>query len=313
MSLDIQRKSEIREAVAKTIAFFDIFDYPLTEFELWRYAGIKCRLSEVREALQDRNILSAGFSREQNGFYYLSGRERIIASRNARYNFANGKFKRARLMVRLFAFVPWIKMVAVSNLIGANNLKKKSDIDLLIITEAKRVWITRLFCVVIVMALNLRPRPERTENTICMNFYLSLEDLNIEKFRLDRDDIYYNYWLAGLMPVYEREDTYRKFIAANGWIREKLPNWQSNTPVWKAETAAQLPDLYNETVDLLFGGLDQRVKKIQLMILPERLRKNMNRDTRIVINDRVLKLYANDRREEYRQLYNSRLKVQGYG
>ena len=58
---------EIKEAIIRVVAFFDIFDYPLTLNEIWRNIKVKCRLFDVMEEL-DNNI---GVIENKNGFYFF--------------------------------------------------------------------------------------------------------------------------------------------------------------------------------------------------------------------------------------------------
>ena len=60
--------------------------------------------------------------------------------------------------------------------------------------------------------------------------------------------------------------------------------------------------------NFIFGSLESLFKKIQLKMLPPKIKELINKDTRIVINDRVLKLHVKDRREEYRKNYELRIK-----
>jgi hypothetical protein len=318
----IKTDKEIGEAIVETVAFFDLFVYPLTDFELWQYSKIKCSLADIKNILFTAKILET-----EDGFYYLVGRSEIIETRRKRYNYSDKKFKRARLVARFFKIIPWIKMIAVSNIIGTHNLKEQSDIDLFIITEKKRVWLTRFFCAGFMKILGLRPKEGEEKDKICLNFYVSeggmdlrrlmLGDNNISKDNLDRNknreleirnwkfdsDIYFIYWLVGLVPIYDSGGMYERFIAVNNWLKEYLPNWQPVKMVKRRKACQGLPKIYHDIVDLLLGGLEQNVKKWQLKKMPTSLRNIMNKDTRVIVNDEVLKLHIKDRREEYRKKY----------
>ena len=316
------KEVKIKEAIVETVAFFDLFVYPLTDFELWQYSKIKYSLADIRNILFTAKILET-----EDGFYYLAGRSEIIETKRKRYNYSDKKFKRARLVARFFKIIPWIKMIAVSNIIGTHNLKKESDIDLFIITEEKRAWLTRFFCAGFMKILGLRPRPGEEKDKICLNFYISekgmdlrrlmLGDNNISKGNLDRNkdreleirnwkfdsDIYFIYWLVGLVPIYNVGSTYENLIRANSWLSEYLPNWQPVKMVRRRQAGRGLPKIYHDIVDLLLGGLEQNVKKWQLKKMPDSLKNIMNKDTRVVVNDEVLKLHIKDRREEYKKKY----------
>ncbi|MEA1962875.1 MAG: hypothetical protein U9M94_01395 [Patescibacteria group bacterium] len=307
MQNKIINKNILKEAILKVIAFFDMFDYPLTPFEIWTFCGIKCELSEILEILNDSGLPL----KTKYGFYFLNNRSEIVDTRQRRYNYANRKFKRALKIARLFKIIPWIKMIAVGNSIGANNLRDNSDIDFFIITEAKRIWVTRWFCAGFTKILNLRPRPRKKRDTICLSFYITDDNLGLKNLMLttkNTGDIYFIYWLANLVPIYNKNNEYLKLINANAWLKEYLPNW---FPAYSGQTRDVGPPFsvfYRDFIDMLIGGADSFFKKIQLRIMPDVLHTLMNIDTRVVVNDKILKLYVNDRREEFQERYILKLR-----
>jgi len=330
--IEIKEKEQVKEAIVRAIAFFDLFDYPLTAWEIWRYIGLKCKLTDVFESLAE---VADAFSplQEKNGFYFLTGREGIIDEKMTRYNLAEKKIKKAVRVARVFKLIPWVKMMAVSNIIGSHNLREESDIDLFIITEKNRIWLTRFFCIIISKVLGLRPKRKKIRNKICLSFFVSREAMDLRKLMLgqekrgashslasspsaslreagnDREsvDIYFIYWLAGLAPIYDVNQTYKKFIEANDWLKKCLPNWSANLINYRRSAGKSFSIFYYDMVDLFLGGLEERIKKLQLKIMPAELTEIMNQDTRVVINDQILKLHANDRREEYKERFIAKI------
>jgi hypothetical protein len=82
----------LQKAIVEVVAFFDLFDYPLTELEIWEFLGLKCEFIDIKEILDSGAM--ADRLETKNGFYYLQGREDIIVTRMMRYNYACRKFKR---------------------------------------------------------------------------------------------------------------------------------------------------------------------------------------------------------------------------
>ncbi|MEK7203438.1 MAG: hypothetical protein AAB653_03925 [Patescibacteria group bacterium] len=307
MSYELQNDKnkiiKIKQAIIKAIAFFDMFDYPLTLNEIWQFIFLKCELVEVFDVLEI-GLPNIG---AKNGFYFLSGKEKNITERLRRYNFADRKFKRAEMLIGIFKFIPWIKMIGVANLLGARNLKDNSDIDLFIITENKRIWLTRFFCIGIIKLLGLRPQADNRRDKICLSFFTSASTLNLEKFRLDQNDLYFIYWLAGIEPIYDKEGIYEKFIQANIWLKNYLTNWQKQICLNKQIVRSKMFQFYYNAIDLFIGFLEQRFKTLQLKLLPQKVKSMMNRDSRVVVNDQIIKLHINDRREEYNKNYELRI------
>jgi len=322
----IQIKTEeekIEQAITRTIAFFDMFDFPLTAFEVWKYCDIECSFSDIFNVLDRENkmppsaLLVGRITHPEptlirgiegrGGFYFLEGRSEIINTRMKRYNIADKKFRRAIWVSRFFKFIPWIKMIAVGNMIGGNNAKKRGDIDFLIITEKGRIWISRFFCVGIIKLFNLRPQKENIQDKICLSFFLAENNLNIENLCLKNGDNYLAYWMASLVPIYDQSSIYKKFIQENKWFRKKTPNWKFVETVSKRKTKKIFDNFYHDIIDVFVGGLDRVFKKIQFKMFPEDLKHLINIDTKVVVSDNILKFHINDRREIYQIQYNKKI------
>ena len=288
----------LKEAIVRAIVFFDLFDYPLSPYEIWQYLGQRATLLEVK------NILNEGLAgiASANGFYFLGSRQEMLLERQKRYHFSATKFKLARRAVRLFRLVPFIKMIAVSNIIGAHNLRDGSDIDLFIVTSPQRLWLTRLFCAGLAKILGWRPTRDVKRNKICLSFYISSDNLDLKSLKLNSEDLYFNYWLAGLVPVYDRHQTYASLIATNSWLKECLPNWQE----LQANSREQ-----KTNDDQMFAGIlncwEKKTMAWQLKIMPLALKSLVNIDTRVRADDKIIKLYLVDRRREFLEKFSERL------
>ncbi|OGF37243.1 hypothetical protein A2531_02750 [Candidatus Falkowbacteria bacterium RIFOXYD2_FULL_34_120] len=320
-------KEEIGKAIMRVIVLFDIFNYPLTEFEVWQYLcgnGNSLSLNDVKKVLADRQFLEKYGIVTKQGFYYLShffsyhpeasmepGAElknpgSIVKTRMDRYNHTDRKFKIALKVARWFKLIPWIRMIAVGNIIGANNLDDNSDIDLFVITERNRAWITRLFCAGLMAVFNMRPKPEKKRDKICLSFFIDENNMNLEKIKISRKDIYFDYWLLGLKPIYDAGSVYAKFIEENSWIRKIFSNWIPHKSVYFRDAGKPFPRVYHDIIDLFFGGLSYKLKNWQIRMMPDILRQMMNRDKRVIVQDGILKLHVNDRREK---IFNKYLKL----
>ncbi len=304
-------KDDVKKAIREVIVFFDLFNYPLTSFEIWKYLRVKCDFEDVQEMLSQL-ILDL---ESKNGFYFLRGRESILDSKRANYNYTDRKFKRAMRTACLFRFIPWIKMIAVANIIGAHNLSDNSDIDLFIIAQKKRVWIVRFFCVLITKILGLRPRPGKMRDTICLSFFVGEDFLNLKKLMLtsnkdgDFSDPYFVYWLAGLVPIYEQEGVYKKFVQSNNWLFKYLPNWRPSRIIKQYFKNIRRSDVSKRSgcyLERCFCFLEEALKKYQLGIMPEKIKNIANKDTRVVLGNDIIKTHTNDRREEYYRKFIAR-------
>ncbi|MCD4761603.1 hypothetical protein K8R32_01450 [bacterium] len=302
-----QKRKDISEAILKTVVFFNMFDFPLTLFELFYYLSIKTTLAEIEKAAEwlknEKRLICV------DGFYFLPDHYRIIRIRQARYVYMYRKIKRARKIACLFSFIPWVKMVAIGNVIGSNNLKESSDIDFFIITEANRTWITRLFCVGLTEILGLRPKEGNERDKICLSFYISTRAMDLSRFLPDKErpDMYFIYWLAGLTPIFNPGRTYQKLINNNKWLIRHLPNWQTRVISEERIITWKLGEFYRDIVDIFIGGLDSLLRNWQVKKMPMSLKKMLNKDIRVVVNKNIIKLHANDRRAFYQKKWEDKV------
>lgn len=297
-------KNNFQEAIVKTIAFFDLFDYPLTAWEIWKYLpGIRIEYEEVLDILKSGDF--GGRIENDNSFFILRGRKEIIAIKMRRYYYADRKFKRAVWISKIFKNIPGVEMIAIGNLIGAHNLRQSSDIDFFIITVPGKVWTARFFCALIAKLLRLRPQPDKQKDTICLSFFASSAAMKLDNLMLkdgdnNIEDPYFLHWLAGLVPIYDSGGVYKELIEANHYIYDFFPNWQP-AGISQRRDAGVKDRRLNNFLTNIFSTSENWLKAWQLKKFPAEIKELMNKDTRVVINDDIIKMHVNDRREEYRE------------
>lgn len=271
-----------QEAIIKRIAFFDIFDFPLTVFELWKDGGIGLSLRELRQVLDSDPRLETA-----DGFYFLAGRPAIVATRRERHNYSERKIRIARHFTRAFALWPGIRLVALANSIGRRNLRDGSDIDFFIITAPGLIWLSRLYCTGLAKILGRRPTARTKRDRICLSFYLAADRLAIEDLKLAGSDPYFEEWRRNLVPLYNINQTYEAFAAANAGVASR-----------GAEISPQQG-----------GWLEKMAQSWQLNIMPPDLKEANGQSDGVIIKTGVLKFYQRDRRREIAQKYAQKISI----
>ena len=207
-------------AVLKTLIYSDIFDYPLKIQEIYRYL-IESKINEESLgqilASIDRHIAF------KNNYYCLLGRENIIKKRIQREKESKIKLQIAQTIIKRISFLPTILFIGISGALAMENAKKKDDIDLFIITQKNTLWSTRLFLIVLLKVMGkYRKRGDKNvENKICLNMFL---DQNNLKLPIERQNLYSAHEIIQLLSVFERKNTYQKFLNSNKWVYKFLPN-----------------------------------------------------------------------------------------
>ena len=319
----------LQQSLINTLAWFDLFDYPLTAGEAFRWlciddnkAGFGAS-SSYEEVLAGLRALVAGKAIEsQWSFFFLVGRNEIVETRRNRYLIADVKFARSRGVARLFRLVPWVRMVAVCNTLGYSNAAHESDIDFLIITASGRLWTVRAVCLALLALFGLRPslqrfgaKQEERKNKIDLTFFVGEDALDLSRLSLPGSafaslpDPYLVYWLVQLTPLMDKGDTYERFWHANHILRQSVPHAlpYRTSPLRRVSERGRVIQKIFEL--LLWGRWTERLlRRIQLAILPLRLKEEAARHRGVVLDEHVLKFHDHDRREEYREKWTRLIK-----
>lgn len=310
----------LKESVLQTLAYFDIFDHPLTKEELhralWKRGGVELEsfMGEL-EACVAKGVIG-----HQWGYYFLPGREAIVETRRRRTLIVERKMKIAQHAIKKMRWIPFIRAVFVCNTLGVQIARKEGDIDICIISEKGRIWFVR-FCALILFALlGMRAGRGHTQDKICLSFYVTRDALDMSALQLGEPDIYLVYWLNSLVPVYDPHHLYHEIQKVNQWtlqyvgeepLYELLHRWRVDDAVF----SKYVRRLFELILRGWFGDVFQKILK---RMQTKRIDKNFgdliaSPDSRVVVNDHILKFHDNDRREYYRNEWvnrvNARIKM----
>jgi hypothetical protein len=208
----------MKKALLQTLAYADIFDYPLKEKEIEKFL-IGQMVTKSQTWFQLPQVV------QKNGFFFLKGREKIVSLRRKRQKWSQKKIKKAQRVGHWLRIIPTIKMVAVTGALAMANAEKEDDIDLLIITTKKRLWLTRFLTVFLVelVAKRRHPLDREVKDKICLNMFLDEEHLTVPP---QERDLFTAHEICQLKPLWQRKNTYSKLIQKNLWVKNYLPNWK---------------------------------------------------------------------------------------
>jgi cytidyltransferase-like protein len=233
----------------KTLVYADIFDYPLTAAELdrWLIAG------------DDLKVRGPDLIGITGPYYYLKGRQEIVALRRLRHKFSQLKYKQAEKITKILSLIPWIRLITVTGALAMNNADEKDDIDLMIVTQKNRLWLTRfMVLVVLLLAGRLRRFGQRgNRDKICLNLWLDETALSVPT---TQRNLYTAHEVAQAKPVFDRDNTYQQFIKANLWLKRYLPNAFKKGPILKADPKQRAG---SDPIGFLIGWLERLAFKVQ--------------------------------------------------
>jgi hypothetical protein len=286
------------ESVKKTVAYFSLFDYPLTKEELFAY------LWQPENLDFEKFVLSLQNESEKLGHYFSS--IETIERRRARLVTTEHKMKIARRAARLIRAVPYLRAIFVCNSVGAGLAREGSDIDFFIIVAPKKIWLVRFFTNFILKLFRLRTYGKNSRDKICLSFYVDENNLNLVSLRALDEDVHFVYWLHQMVPVFDPKNFYAKFISANDWTKKFVPNIsrKSAASYLLSVKDSGFARVWRKIWETMWQGaygnlLENQVKSIQTQIFKDSLKKRATEnDNGVIISDTVLKFHENDTRKE---------------
>jgi hypothetical protein len=223
----------LERAVIESVAYSDVFDYPLTLEEIRRSLPVVASTVEVAAALE----VACDFVIGVAPFHVLTGREALVETRTRRAEASRRLMRRGFFYGRLIARLPFVRMVAVTGSLAVDNAEDGDDVDYLVVTAPGRVWLARALTIAVVRLASLRGL------TLCPNYLLSETAL-----ALPERDVYTARELLQMRPV-AGHAVYSRMLAANAWCADLLPSWRPD-----AAEQDERPGLLKRLGEAVLGG-----------------------------------------------------------
>jgi predicted nucleotidyltransferase len=250
--------SELKQNILATLAYFDMFRYPLTRAEIYLFLPQKHSFDLFDDALH--TLLNNGIIYQFDRFFCLKNDKGLAGRRIEGNKKAEELIGIARRVGSVLIRFPYVRGVAISGSLSKNYADDESDIDLFIITAKNRLWIARsmMHCLKKISFLFKR------EHYFCMNYYIDEQELQIAE-----KNIYTAIEIGTLMPL-EGDLVFEKFYAANAWTRTFLPN--KNMRIASAKPTR--PGLLKQLFELIFNtSIGNHVDTLLMKVTAARWRK----------------------------------------
>ena len=294
---------ELREAIIRTVCYFDLFDFPLTRAEVgdWlfgadsRFTIHDSRMTPVEVGAHIEALIADGILKEEKGFVFLSDRDGLGSIRAERKIFSARKWRRARRWARIFAALPGVELVGVGNTLAYDNARDESDIDFFIVTAPGIIWRTRFFCAALAALCDLRPKSNDNRDKLCLSFFVTTEALDMSRLAIRNEDIYMRYWTRQMTPLAGKPSAFEFFRVANHEVQ----------PREKIGRSLLLRVLFSP-LGLLPGSFMAAWQKRHFPAAL--LAAEARHDGSVVVSDRVLKFHVNDRRADIYDRWQKRVK-----
>ncbi len=204
----------IEAAVLRTVLYADLFNFPLTVPEIHHFLihDTRATLEQVTQCLQYSDTLRPLLHTIDNYVVY-GGRDELVKVRQEREKASQKLWPVALRYGTWLSRLPFVRMVALTGALAMHNAADDDDdLDYILVTVQRRVWLARAFSIVLV-------RLARLQGTqLCPNYVLAESALVQEKH-----DIFIAHEVVQMVPLYGHE-LYQRFRAMNAWVTQQLPN-----------------------------------------------------------------------------------------
>lgn len=221
--------STIEKSILTTILYSDIFHFPLTREELWRFliSDNHVTRKEFFDALQ-RLEKRIG---QKDGYYFLPDRESIVQQRKQQKLEVRKKLQIAKKAAFYLSHIPTIKFIGISGGLALENVTAADDIDFFIIVKKRTLFTTRFWILALLEWKQLRRKRDEINpsDKVCVNLIVDETRLS---WPAKKRDIYSAHEIAQITPLFERDGLYQDFMESNAWIRKFLPNSQAEKAIF---------------------------------------------------------------------------------
>lgn len=203
----------LMRSILRTLAYYDIFSYPLTAEEIYQSLGVNHTTpEEIQKELESLSAQQLVYSKGQ--FYLLNDNDKFIERREKGNRLAVKRLRTARRVSSFISRFPFIRGIMLSGSLSKGFMEKDSDIDYFVVTHPNRVWFSRLMLMAFKKIFLFNSR-----KIFCINYFVDAENLEIEE-----KNIFTATELVTLLPTFGR-DAYEKLYQKNIWVKDYYPNF----------------------------------------------------------------------------------------
>jgi hypothetical protein len=226
------------QSVIKALAYFDIFNYPLTQEEVYNYIdkpmSIEVVMATLLQLVEEKRIFRLG------SFYSLQPDVALHTRRTMGNHKAEILLKTAYKVGSFLYQFPFVRGIGISGSLSKNFADQHTDIDFFIITSSNRLWIARTLMHLFKKLTFITGH----QHWYCMNYYIDEEAL-----RIDEQNIFTATELITLIPVCGN-GTMDKFYNQNNWVANYFPQQH----ISRQSMFLSRPGLFKRAVEWLFNN-----------------------------------------------------------
>jgi hypothetical protein len=261
----------------KAMALYDAMAYPPTAPEL-DAASVPAPIEAPFKLIRGRVVFEGG--------------EALIEEHERREALFPAKVKRARQVAKFLAGLSGVRFVALCNTTALAHASEDGDLDFFVITRKNTIMQTRGWST-LRFAFSRPGTRASDRDAVCLSYFVDDSALDLSSHMLPVDDPYFRFWFLSLLPLYD-DGISAELWKANASILAQHPNarpWIISEDLRVTRPWWRLPTI---------PALDALAARLHEFLISPKLKSMRNLDTRVIINEHVLKFHADDGRERFR-------------
>lgn len=205
-------------------------------------------------------------------------------TRPARLKDSISKRKALLRTIKYLAYMPYVRMLAISGSAAVGNADKESDLDIVIGSDGNRVWTTRMLVTAFVHLLGKRRHGQKIKDRICLNHYFETGKPFFPQDQMPVAAIY-----AQVIPVFgagEFEESYQQSPWVSSLLQNTFPTRISAINITPPKALLALRNIGEFILNRVAGNY---VEKVMASAQKRRIRRALGN-----ITPDSLELYIND-------------------
>lgn len=285
-----------RAYLLRSLCFFEAIGYAPTVTELVlsadtggdRVGSVEGLYEAVDELLQESVVARI---RGRIGFCLTV--ESLVAEIEAREHLQARKRRRAAFVCRWLVRLGGVRFVALANTTAWGYARDAGDLDFFVIVKQGSIWQTRLLAVFPFKFLRWLPGPKEGPDAVCLSYFIADSGLDLSTHQLPQNDPYFRQWFLALQPLFDDgvgKELWEKNAAIHAW-HPWARFWSVSPDLQIIRPRLRFP---------VFDWFERCAEWVQKKWFPSRIRELLNVDSRVMVNEHVLKFHTDDGRELYR-------------
>jgi hypothetical protein len=217
--------TNLHKNIVATVTYYDVLDFPLTPYEVWRFLISYDGASKTDKAMLRDVILALETPELQSklayldGFVFLTGRGRLVHERIEREKLSVRKLTQMKKLAQTMRHLPFVRMIGATGSLSMKHGTRGSDWDMFIVFEQGKIWIGRFILTLFLHIIGKRRHGKNVQDRACLNYFITTDRLEIMSKDLYGAHEYQSMRLLWGKKVYER------FTLANRWIQDFRPQY----------------------------------------------------------------------------------------